>query len=179
MQPLTDFSVPRSPHPQPFKENSFLLSIQMAVCQSQFVGNFHAAWRSGDAAQSRFAQRNIHLVPDVFHGHNDLVRRHSRADSGQRHIGAAHGDHCTGSIALDARHFHQPGNRVAHQPQQALDRQRGRVADRLRIAAAQIAQRRRGHRARRTDFILAAARRAGNGSLGSHRLPNRARDTLF
>ena len=66
MRPLTDFSVPRSPHPQPFKENSFLLSIQMAVCQSQFVGNFHAARRSGDAAQARFAQRNIHLVPDVL-----------------------------------------------------------------------------------------------------------------
>ena len=66
MRPLTDFSVPRSPHPQPFKENSFLLSIQMAVCQSQFVGNFHAARRSGDSAQARFAQRNIHLVPDVL-----------------------------------------------------------------------------------------------------------------
>ena len=66
MRPLTAFSVPRSPYPQPFKENSFLLSIQMAVCQSQFVGNFHAARRSGDAAQTRFAQRNIHLVPDVL-----------------------------------------------------------------------------------------------------------------
>ena len=66
MRPLTDFFVPRSPHPQPFKENSFLLSIQIAVCQSQFVGNFHAARRSGDAAQARFAQRNIHLVPDVL-----------------------------------------------------------------------------------------------------------------
>ena len=50
------------------------------------------------------------------------------------------------------------------------------MADRLRIAAAQIAQCRRGHRARRTDFILAAARRAGNGSLGRYCLPNRARD---
>ena len=38
----------------------------MAVCQSQFVGNFHATRRSGDAAQARFAQRNIHLVPDVL-----------------------------------------------------------------------------------------------------------------
>ena len=66
MRPLTDFPVPRSPHPQPFKENSFLSSIQMAACQSQFVGNFHAARRSGDAAQARFAQRNIHLVPDVL-----------------------------------------------------------------------------------------------------------------
>lgn len=37
------------------------------------------------------------------------------------------------------------------------------MADRLRVAAAQVAERRRAHRAGRADFRLTAARRARDG----------------
>ena len=66
MRPLTDFLFQVLPVLNRSKRTVFFLSVQMAVCQSQFVGNFHAARRSCDAAQARFAQRNIHLVPDVL-----------------------------------------------------------------------------------------------------------------
>ena len=110
------------------------------------------------------------------HGVDDLVHGDAALDARQRHIRAGHGDYGARRVALYAGNLHKPGNRVADQPEHGLDGDGRRVADGLRVAAAQIAQRRRAHRAGRADFRLTAARRARDGRFGRDDLTDCARD---
>jgi hypothetical protein len=70
--------------------------------------------------------------------------------------------HRAHGIALDARHLHQPANRVAGQAEVVFHADFGGVLHLLHAAAQHFAQRAGGHRAGHADFALAADFGAGD-----------------
>ncbi|HEY5521782.1 MAG TPA: hypothetical protein VIK21_01240, partial [Desulfuromonadaceae bacterium] len=126
-----------------------------SIIHAHFFGNLQAEGCACHAAPTCLAQGDVHLVANVAHGQNHLVRRHGGANARQRHIRAAHGNHGACGVSLHAGHLHKAGDGVAHQAQQALDGHGRRVAHGRHIAAAQVAQGACGHGAGRTDFVLA------------------------
>ena len=93
----------------------------------------------------------------------------ANVDAGERHLDRRQRDGGTGGVAEDARQLDEPAERIAHQTERALLRERDGVTD-LRGRAAEHLGRRAGrHRRGGAGLRLAAALGAGQRrALGDH-----------
>ena len=136
------------------------------LCQNMFFSGvlFSPALKHlGQPALRGFAEALVHADSRFVHRANDDVKGDAlRIPEETGQIAGVKSPPRGDRVALNARHLHQPANRVAGQAEVMFQGDFRRVLDLVGIMSEKIGQRRGGHGAGGAHLRLAAAFRTGN-----------------